>query len=261
MYVWEMIKKAVNELGGNTSNVAVKERILKEFPDTNTNTINAQIIVCTVNHDSRIHYPENNKPRIANTQHDFLYRTARGQIELYNPEKHGLWEIYQKDDGKFGVRRIDGDTIEKDGETVEEEPVTASEGTAFAAESHLRDYLAQNLHLIEEGLELYVDENGKDGMEYPTEVGFIDILALDKARSFVVIELKVARGPDYAAGQVLRYKNWIKKNLANGQSTRGIIIAQHISEKIRYSILSDSEISAKEYVINLTIKDVEGLSS
>lgn len=252
MYVWEMIKKAVTELEGKTTNVAVRDKILQEFPNTNTNTINAQIIVCTVNHDSRVHYPENNKPRVASNQYDFLFRTGRGQLDFYDPEKHGEWEIYKKDDGKLGVRKTD-DT--SGGEELEPN----KEGTAFAAEAHLRDYLVQNLHLVEKGLQLYVDDEGKDGVEYKTGVGFIDILAIDEKGQFVAIELKVARGPDYVSGQVLRYKNWVKMNLADGKPTRGIIIAQHISDKIRYSISSDPEISAKEYEISLTMKDVENL--
>jgi RecB family endonuclease NucS len=254
MYVWEMVKKAVHGLGGSATNVAVRDWILQQYPNTNTNTISCQIIVCTVNHDSRVHYPENKKPRISNTQYDFLFRSGRGQLEFYDPQKHGQWEIYKKDDGKLGVRKSDGELIE-----IDEHEDAVKEVTAFAAESHLRDCLAQNLHLIEEGLELYVDEEGKDGVEYSTGVGFIDILCLDKNGEYVIIEVKVARGPDYVAGQILRYKNWIKINLAKGKSTRGIIIAQFISDKIRYAISSDPEILAKEYEINLTIKDVEKL--
>lgn len=255
MYVWKMLNKAIHELGGNTTNAQVRDWILQHYPDTNTNTISCQIIICSVNHDSRIHYPENKKPRISNTQYDFLYRSGRGQLELYDPQKHGQWEIYKKDDGKLGVRKSDGEIPDPDPHLE-----TDKEGTCFAAESHLRDYLAQNLHLVEDGLELYVDDDGKDGVEYSTGVGFIDILALDKNGGFVTIELKVARGPDYVAGQVLRYKNWVKKHLADGKPTRGVIIAQYVSDKIRYSISSDPEISAKEYEISLTVKNVEGLS-
>lgn len=95
-----MVRQAIRELGGSATNVQVRDWILRHHPDTNTNTISCQIIVCTVNHDSRIHYPENKKFRIANTQYDFLFRSGRGQLELFDPQKHGQWEIYIEDDGK-----------------------------------------------------------------------------------------------------------------------------------------------------------------
>lgn len=73
-YVWQMIKQAVQALGSPTTNIAVRDWILKKYPGTNLSTIQCQIIVCTVNHASRIHYPENKKARAANTEYDFLFR-------------------------------------------------------------------------------------------------------------------------------------------------------------------------------------------
>lgn len=252
MYVWEMVRQAVNDLGGETTNVAVRDWILQRHPDTNLNTIQCQIIVCTVNHASRVHYPENNKPRLANSKYDFLYRSGRGLLVLYDPGRHGEWEICEQENGKLGVRRRDEEAFLSE----KEEP---TESTGFAAEYHLRDYLTQHLELIEPGLELYVNDRGTDGVEYSIEVGRIDILAVDKSGGLVVIELKVSRGPASVAGQILRYKNWVKMNIADGRPTRGIIIAQHVSDKIRYAIASDPEVTAKEYDITLSLRDVEGI--
>ena len=240
--VWKMIREAVDDLGGTATNVAVRDWILKRYPNTNKNTIQCQIIICTVNHDSRVHYPENQKPRSADTRYDFLFRPARGQLEIYDPAKHGQWQVYERDDGRLGVRQ---DEIEVD-----------PAGSTFAAEAHLRDYLAQHLEQIEPGLQLFVDEDGTTGVEYATAVGRVDILAIDSRDGLVVIELKVSRGPDAVAGQVLRYKNWVQRNLADGRRVRGIIIAQHISEKMRYAIASDPEIGAMEYEISLRLRSV-----
>jgi len=66
-----MVKEAVEALGGTTTNIAVRDWILKKYPGTNPTTIGCQIIVATVNHASRIHYPENQKPRLAEAQYDF----------------------------------------------------------------------------------------------------------------------------------------------------------------------------------------------
>ncbi len=62
-FVWQMIREAVNALGGATTNVAVRDWIVGRYAGTNTATIQAQITVCTVNHASHVHYPENRKPR------------------------------------------------------------------------------------------------------------------------------------------------------------------------------------------------------
>jgi hypothetical protein len=62
-----------------------------------------------------------------------------------------------------------------------------------------------------------------------------------------------------AARQVLRYKNWIVQHLAEGRKVRGIIVAQHISEKVLYFLLSDRDVSVREYEIELRLKDVPEL--
>jgi len=92
-FVWQMIKEAVENIGCQASYSAIKEYIKSKFGEVNDSTINAQIIVCTVNHASRVHYPENKKPRLADSRYDFLFSTGRGQVESYNPTKHGIWEI------------------------------------------------------------------------------------------------------------------------------------------------------------------------
>lgn len=141
-FVWQMIREAVDALGGSTTNVAVRDWILERYPGTNTSTIQAQIIVCTVNHASRVHYPENQKPRRAESQYDFLFRPERGRLELYDPARHGVWEIIEGEDGRLLVAQAE------EGPDVGGE----AEGEAFAAEAHLRDYLAKHLDVIEAGL-------------------------------------------------------------------------------------------------------------
>lgn len=211
-YVWQMIKEAITDLGGKSSNTDIRDWILKRYPGTNFNTIQCQIIVCTVNHTSRIYYPENHRPRIANSQYDFLYRPERSKVELYDPSVHGLWEIYEDDNGMLGVRQTtDGNaknTYDVELNDIPEKlPVSG-----FAQEFHLRDFLAKNLNVIEEGLQLYSDDNDNDGVEYPTGIGRIDILAVDNKGDFVVVELKVEKCPDSASGQIMRGRVWDELN-------------------------------------------------
>jgi hypothetical protein len=63
----------------------------------------------SVNHPSRIHNPENKRPRAARPQYDCLYHVGRGRVERYDPERHGSWEIYANESGKLAIRHIDGD--------------------------------------------------------------------------------------------------------------------------------------------------------
>ncbi len=105
-YVWRMIKEAVHNLEGQISYSQIKEYISNNWHDINQETITAQIIVLSVNHKSRTHYPENHKSRMANenSPYDLLYNTGRGQVELYNPDKHGVWEIFKNENQTFSIR-------------------------------------------------------------------------------------------------------------------------------------------------------------
>ena len=79
-FVWQMIKEAVEVHGNRTTNLAVRDWVVEHYPGTNVNTILNQIIVCTVNHESRVHYKENNRPRRCDDVYDFLYRPAAGKL-------------------------------------------------------------------------------------------------------------------------------------------------------------------------------------
>lgn len=252
-FVWQMIKEAVEELGGSASYSDIKTYIWNTYGDVNERTINAQIIICTVNHPSRIHYPENKKPRSSDSQYDFLFTVGRGQVETYGPSKHGFWEIQKDEYGKLNVAKVKTDELEVT-EDLEEE---FEDTLIFPFESHLRDFIAKNLGSISvngRNLRLYIDETNREGIEYPTGVGPIDILAIDSSGKFVVFELKLNKGPDQTVGQIMRYMGWVQKHLAEGNDVRGVIVAQKISEKLKYAVSIFPMISLFEYEINFSIK-------
>ncbi len=111
--IWRMIKEAVENINSPASYLEIKEYINAKWADVNSTTITAQIIVMTVNHSSRIHYPENHKPRLSNSSspYDLLYTIGRGLIVKYSVEEHGIWEIYKNGNDKLGIRLFKGDSL------------------------------------------------------------------------------------------------------------------------------------------------------
>jgi hypothetical protein len=135
-------------------------------------------------------------------------------------------------------------------------------GQEFVYEKDLQNFLAKNMSIIEPSLRLYEDEETqKNGLEYPADGRYIDILALDKNNNFVVIELKVSKGYDRVVGQLLRYKNWIKRNMAeNGQNVRGIIICKEITNDLLLACdgLGDIELFEYELYLKLHKREIGG---
>lgn len=107
-YVWQMIKSAVDNLNGEISYTDIKNYISRNWDSINPLTVTDQIQVLTVNHNSRIHYPENSKPRLTNSHspYDLLFTTGRGRVVKYNPIIHGVWEIYVNEEEKLAVKKV-----------------------------------------------------------------------------------------------------------------------------------------------------------
>ncbi len=124
----------------------------------------------------------------------------------------------------------------------------------FRMESHLRDYLAQNLGLLQglgTTLSIYREAGEARGVEYQTDVGPIDILAVGENGNYYVIELKLGRGPDAAVGQTLRYIAAIKKSLFKDTTVFGVIVASSITDKLRYAA---SEVADRIFVMQYELK-------
>ena len=258
--VWQLLREASEHLAREVSYAELKQFIWNKYPDVNDGTLNCQITICSVNHPSRIHYPENKKPRLCSSQYDFLYNTGRGRVALYDPERHGMWEIAKRDDGSLIVR------MAREPSTETTAPTSASEEQAsvFALESHLRDYLAKNLSSIADfgiPLRVFSSSDGRDGVEFQTDVGPIDILAQGSNGDFYVFELKLGRGQDAALGQILRYMGWVSEHLAKEATVYGIVLAADISEKLRYAVTQVPHVKLIEYELHFAIKSVPPLGS
>jgi restriction system protein len=114
-----------------------------------------------------------------------------------------------------------------------EEPL--EDPAAFELEKYLEEFIVSNFDSIFKGeLKIYEDADGNDGQQYATDIGPIDILAIEsKTKAFVVMELKKGRPSDQVVGQTLRYMGWVKKNLCTGgQAVKGLVICRALDPKL-----------------------------
>lgn len=233
--MWDMVK----EMDIKEGEVVTRERILawfrERYPKIKKGTLSAHLIRMSINAPSRIYY--SGKPK----DDDLFYQIDSGHFRLYEPENDPN-PIYDTD--RDQVEGID------DEQEVPESPAE------FAYESDLQNFLAKNLHLIEDGLSLY-DDDGFTGLEYPAGGRRIDILATSPSGKLVVIELKVSRGYDRTVGQLLRYVSWVKENLAEpDQAVEGVIVAREISEDLRLACRDQMNIRLFEYELAISLNQI-----
>lgn len=127
----------------------------------------------------------------------------------------------------------------------------------FSLEYQLRDFIAGNLNTISingRRLRLYIDPAQRDGVEYPSGVGPIDILAVDDANSFYVFELKRGNSPDKAIGQLARYMGWVQHTIGKGLDVSGVIVAKSISENLRYAVSVVPKVYLYEYEVEFHLR-------
>jgi hypothetical protein len=169
------------------------------------------------------------------------------------------WSVTETDDEVRIVRpeiAADANAVSVLGEPTED-AVSEEEQFEFALESHLRDFIVRNLSTLpiaNKRLKLFLDQSNRNGVEYPTDVGPIDILAEDESGNFIVVELKLSRGPDKAMGQLLRYMGWVKKTLAGQHEVYGVIVAKDMDQKLRFAALLVPNVSLLEYEVDFRLR-------
>ncbi len=168
-------------------------------------------------------------------------------------DKH--WKNARSKDGESRIKRYKRWFEEhKDGGPDGPEGPEEEEEQKFAAEDDLRDFLAEHPGCIEQGLEVY--RNGeRDGVEFVIDDGRIDILAVDRQKKFVVIELKVGRGRNKTVGQLLYYMGWVDKHLGS-EPCRGMIIAKEIADDLRIAVERVPGVSLHQYKLSVTLQQV-----
>ena len=86
-------------------------------------------------------------------------------------------------------------------------------------------------------------------------MGRLDILAIDRDGNYVVIELKAGEAGEKVCGQILRYMGWVKRELAEGKSVRGIVVANSFDERVYYAAEAMPNVSLKQYQVRFEYID------
>lgn len=249
-----LLKDMLSDLDIQPGQVFTRTRVHEWFkvryPKLTPGTLNAHLVQAATNDPSRLHHPSTNE------SDDLLFRVASGQYRLYEPGKDPA-PIHEAVEGDVARQELLHDD-EDDEVQAEGNGGTGGVGSGkFALEQDLQRYLSQNLDCVEPGLALY-EEEGLSGLEYPAGNGRrIDILATDRSGALVVLELKVEKGYDRVVGQLLRYMNWVRKELAQpGQKVRGIIICRTMSEDLQLACASIPDVQLFEYHLSVTVTKV-----
>lgn len=229
-------RKPLSE-GGYLTRKEILDWFRERYPKIKQGTINAHLIVMSTNAPSRVHH--NLRPNGAD---DLLFQIDRSHFRLYEKSSDPA-PIYQKEPGE---ETDDDDETEDD----------IQEDHEFAYENDLRNFLANNLHVVQPHLTLYRDGD-ISGLEFPVGGRYADILAVDRNNDLVIIELKVSKGYDRALGQLLRYMAWIERNLAEqNQKVKGMIIARNISEDLRLAASKVNDVDLFEYQLSISLNRV-----
>lgn len=132
--------------------------------------------------------------------------------------------------------------------------------SAFAMEKHLEDFLVMNWSQTEldKDYNIYEEDGEKVGQQYPTDTGPMDILAVKKDKSeLLVVELKKGRASDVVVGQTLRYMGYAAEELAEpNQKVRGVIIALDDDKRIKRALSVSPNIDFFRYQISFKLVKV-----
>ena len=247
-----LLKDMLADMGVKPGQVFTTSRVLEWFkeryPKLQPSSLRAHLVQASTNDRSRLHHPS------TNITDDLLFKVASGQYRLYEAGKDPA-PIHEFVEGD--VAREEEIVAEADEENHGEALSGSSE---FLLERDLQNYLAKNLDCIEPGLKIYESDDIK-GFEYEAGGGRrIDILAIDAAGDLVVLELKVSKGYDRVVGQLLRYVNWIRLNLAEpGQKVRGMIICRSMTEDLRLACAGMKDVELYEYQLSVSVRKIESI--
>ncbi|MHC6592746.1 endonuclease NucS domain-containing protein [Arthrobacter sp. C152] len=133
------------------------------------------------------------------------------------------------------------------------------EQLAFQLEKQLEEFLVHNWASTSLGREfdIYTEDGQPVGQQYPSDTGPMDILAISKDRTrLLVVELKRGRASDAVVGQIQRYMGYVQDALLEpGQSVEGVIIAQEDDLRIRRALSMTRNIRFMKYRVEFHLDE------
>jgi len=142
---------------------------------------------------------------------------------------------------------------------ISQEDAMIEEPSVFVLEKYLEEFLVSNWEHTDLGkrYDIFSDEDGT-GQQYETDAGRIDILAVSKDGSeLLIIELKKGRASDVVAGQIARYMGYVMSELAlPNQKVRGLIVAREDDSKLRYSLKAIPNVDFYRYEVSFKLTSI-----
>jgi len=123
----------------------------------------------------------------------------------------------------------------------------------LSLERQLEDFLASNLGMLEAGLRLYRSDDRREGRQYPTDVGVIDLLCVRPNGDLLVVELKRGRSSDIVVGQVSRYMGWVSRHIAGAKVVRGLILTYERDDALRYAVYAHDNLELRRFKLRLEV--------
>jgi hypothetical protein len=224
--IWLHVFEAAKELESPTFTPNdIIRKVQEKSPEIPAGTIRSYVIAMAPNHPSSIHHPSTRK------LHGFFEYLDRGRFRL----KANIDEITEPNGEEE-------DTIEENLEEVQ-----------ISLEGDLESFIVKDLTSIEDGLSQY---QGDRGEQFSVDSGRIDVLAVDKEGSFVVIELKAGTATDSVLAQVLAYMADVKNTLADQKRVRGIIIAYDFSNRLTSAVSLLEDVAIMKYKVRFDFERV-----
>ncbi|MFW6221703.1 MAG: hypothetical protein ACOC4C_04485, partial [Fibrobacterota bacterium] len=82
------------------------------------------------------------------------------------------------------------------------------------------------------------------------------LLAVDREGGLIVVQIEKEYSAQSSSGQLLGFRNWVKKHVANGRKVRAYLIGSKIPDTVRYALSQLDDVFLKEYELNISLRDV-----
>jgi len=123
----------------------------------------------------------------------------------------------------------------------------------------VREALAAKPDLLEKGLRLHRDERMLADGCLTTDVGDIDLLAVDDAGALVVVLIARSDKGGELVSEILQRIGWVRKHIAESeQEVRGLVLLQSSPEDLGYAAAAvANSVSFKTYRMSIVLEDID----